>query len=703
VGSGRRRLCALLLVAAGCERPGATSSIGAGGGTISIPGVTLSIPAGALAAPQLIRVTRLSTVVDGYHMSTALFRFEPEGLVLAQPATVALHCDQDCAPASMYWSRPDAPGYDALSTQLTDGALVAAVVHFSTGFGGTPAAPDLGTSTSDDLSVVDDLSVSNDLSIGNDLSMSPSDLAMSADFAGDDLSVNLCKDGIQDGLETDVDCGGPVCFPCLDGKKCLVSSDCASYTCSAALICVEPPSCVDGIKNQDETDIDCGGSICPACANGKMCLVAHDCQSGYCSPSLVCALAPPTDASTDAFPTNPLCFDGILDNYETDVDCGGLWPSPGRSPSGCGPCANGKKCVLDQDCSSGWCDTRTNTCAPITCVAPKFTAAGPAPTGFVPGVTADFNVDGKLDLVVTTPSTFGIAFGRGDGTFAPPATYSALTTAGVGFQVAEWEGDATPDLLLLWSDHAQPLLGAGDGTFKRGASVPVPVEPNPPHFGTFVGWLNGDFNGDHKGDLIAVGQYANVTFLGNGDGTFGTPSWPVPSPYYYTVYAVGAIETPPGGGYAISYNGIAGHEVAFSAATMKINLLYGPLTYLLHAPGDLDGDGLGDLIITANVELIHNTLDEVWGVAGVIATTRATSSLTEIPATEGFNGVAGDFNGDGKVDLIGNGLLCGNGDGSFQAPIPISITINPLVQGDFNHDGKNDFIDQSGVVQLNAN
>jgi hypothetical protein len=38
-------------------------------------------------------------------------------------------------------------------------------------------------------------------------------------------------DGMQDGNETDVDCGGNVCVPCQAGKKCLVPTDCASMSC----------------------------------------------------------------------------------------------------------------------------------------------------------------------------------------------------------------------------------------------------------------------------------------------------------------------------------------------------------------------------------------------------------------------------------------------------------------------------------------
>jgi hypothetical protein len=41
------------------------------------------------------------------------------------------------------------------------------------------------------------------------------------------------------------------------------------------------PTCTDGSKNGDETDVDCGGS-CPRCATGKACLRRKDCQSAVC-------------------------------------------------------------------------------------------------------------------------------------------------------------------------------------------------------------------------------------------------------------------------------------------------------------------------------------------------------------------------------------------------------------------------------------
>jgi len=36
----------------------------------------------------------------------------------------------------------------------------------------------------------------------------------------------------MDGNETDVDCGGPECAPCLPGENCKVDTDCASESCN---------------------------------------------------------------------------------------------------------------------------------------------------------------------------------------------------------------------------------------------------------------------------------------------------------------------------------------------------------------------------------------------------------------------------------------------------------------------------------------
>jgi hypothetical protein len=67
---------------------------------------------------------------------------------------------------------------------------------------------------------------------------------------------------MKNGSETDVDCGGGTCPACADGLACSTAADCSSGVCTAN-ICTGV-SCTDGIKNGTETGLDCGGA-CPAC------------------------------------------------------------------------------------------------------------------------------------------------------------------------------------------------------------------------------------------------------------------------------------------------------------------------------------------------------------------------------------------------------------------------------------------------------
>ena len=70
-----------------------------------------------------------------------------------------------------------------------------------------------------------------------------------------------CTDGIFDGSETDVDCGGPTCAPCSLGRGCKVPTDCAGGVSCVAGIC-QPPACQP---------------------KGTPCMTSAECCSGTCS------------------------------------------------------------------------------------------------------------------------------------------------------------------------------------------------------------------------------------------------------------------------------------------------------------------------------------------------------------------------------------------------------------------------------------
>jgi hypothetical protein len=107
------------------------------------------------------------------------------------------------------------------------------------------------------------------------------------------LSILLfCQ--VKDALETDVNCGGGICQMCGTTKNCLVNSDCLSNNCSATTLkCLQAVTCTNGIKDGRETGVDCGGGGCNAACNvGVACNTKWDCKTQQCVNG-VCAAAPP--------------------------------------------------------------------------------------------------------------------------------------------------------------------------------------------------------------------------------------------------------------------------------------------------------------------------------------------------------------------------------------------------------------------------
>ena len=92
-------------------------------------------------------------------------------------------------------------------------------------------------------------------------------------------SSPTCDDGIQNGDETGVDCGGsscPACPTCDDGVQngSETGIDCGGPDCAAC------PTCSDGIQNGNETGVDCGGPDCAPCG-GSGTVLAHYFESGW--------------------------------------------------------------------------------------------------------------------------------------------------------------------------------------------------------------------------------------------------------------------------------------------------------------------------------------------------------------------------------------------------------------------------------------
>jgi hypothetical protein len=187
-----------------------------------------------------------------------------------------------------------------------------------------------------------------------------------------------CGDTVKNGDETDVDCGGS-CGPCADTKSCLVAVDCLSKICDATALTCTAATCSDTVQNQGESDTDCG-AVCAAsnqlCAVGLKCGAAADCVDGVC------------DTVTTQTCLAATCSDGVKNQGESDADCGGTascgkcvntktctgaddcqsgFCDTAATPAVCAPCTTDPQCGAGLYCAAGVCAPTQMNGAP--CVA----------------------------------------------------------------------------------------------------------------------------------------------------------------------------------------------------------------------------------------------------------------------------------------------------------------------------------------------
>lgn len=228
-----------------------------------------------------------------------------------------------------------------------------------------------------------------------------------------------------------------------------------------------------------------------------------------------------------------------------------------------------------------------------------------------------------------------------------------------------------------------------------------------------------DFNGDGKPDLAALSIYGGTVsiLLNNGDGTFASPQYfpaiqPDPQgPTFFSGIGTGDVN---GDG---KLDVIVSHTTDQNTGTGVINVLLGngdgtlqpPITtavdsfaYNLFGVGDFNGDGKLDVVCGADDST--NTIPSLVlflgnGTGGF---TRASTSQPG-PDDASVVAVVADVNHDGKLDVVWSTrqnsvtVFLGNGDGSFQASFqtPTPAPTFSLSMGDFDHDGKPDLISTS--------
>lgn len=303
---------------------------------------------------------------------------------------------------------------------------------------------------------------------------------------------------------------------------------------------------------------------------------------------------------------------------------------------------------------------------------------------------ADLSGTGRPDIVTisATESTSSLLVNDGTGGFGHPAGETIGYVGGVTNappssvvpQTLDVNGDGKPDVVLVefGKNSTLPpqitvLLNDGTGQLSAPIRSPINVGPNVP----YPLFAVGNFRSAKTADLVYLSQYFSNTlgfFPGNGDGTFGTGT---------------SLSTPPNPYQIVS--------------------------------GDFNGDGKLDFALFGYSSGSFTTTELDVYLGNGNGTFSHLAPQTFPATTNAFPQqlIAGDFNHDGKLDLMigyntNNGwvssgddldLALGNGDGTFQTPTILMAHFGPVAVADLNHDGYLDLVqarDPDGNIMQGA-